>query len=476
MYQARFERGVCIECLLCYDACPNDNIVSNYGLPGQGADNTCTGCKYCMDACPTKACQIIYDPHLEEKVWSKAKVDDVRYKAETGKSQIMSCGTQDKATLFDKIVFVPGQLSRPPLLSDEKVNTSVTIGKNCKKPVTIETPIIIGAMSFGALSKSAKIALARGTRLSGSMANTGEGGMLPEERAEAKNLVVQYSTGKYGITEEVLRSGDMIEIKIGQGAKPGMGGHLLKGKITPEIAKVRGIKLGVDCISPSRHIGINTVKDLQNLVNRLRDTTGGVPIAIKIAAGHVEADLEYAMAAGPDVIMIDGMEGGTGAAPIVASDQAGIPTLFAIRRAVDYLGSDKKNITLGIGGGLRDASDFAKAIALGADLVYIGTAALLPLGCRLCRTCQKGTCPVGIATQNERLEMRLNIEDRANQLANYIKASTNELATIARLIGKDDVSKLDINDLRALDELTSKVTGIKLVYEDDKTICSGGGC
>jgi len=363
---------------------------------------------------------------------------------------------------FDDLVFVPAQLFKRPVdYFREEISSRTIIGKNSKKPIILETPIVIGAMSFGALSKEAKIALAKASTLAGTMENTGEGGMLPEEREFSKRLIIQYSTARFGITEEVLKKADAIEIKIGQGAKPGQGGLLPKEKITEEIARIRNISRDKDIHSPAYHLDIKNIDDLKKKVNWLRNLTGGVPIIIKLAAGDVESDVEMAVKANPDVIAIDGMEGGTGAAPQVILDEVGTPTLIALvkaRKTLDRIGAKQE---LWIGGGLNNGGDFAKALALGADAVFCATSLLVAMGCIYCRLCYLGKCPKGIATQEENLRKNLNIEEASQKIANFIKNSTEEIKMIAGSCGENDIHKLNKGHLRALNSEIAKITEIK---------------
>jgi len=376
----------------------------------------------------------------------------------------ISSGRSSKAGRFsfDDLVFVPAQLFKRPVdYFREEISSRTIIGKNSKKPIILETPIVIGAMSFGALSKEAKIALAKASTLAGTMENTGEGGMLPEEREFSNRLIIQYSTARFGITEEILKKADAIEIKIGQGAKPGQGGLLPKEKITEEIARIRNISRDKDIHSPAYHLDIKNIDDLKEKVNWLRNLTGGVPIIIKLAAGDVESDVEMAVKANPDVIAIDGMEGGTGAAPQVILDEVGTPTLIALvkaRKTLDRIGAKQE---LWIGGGLNNGGDFAKALALGADAVFCATSLLVAMGCIYCRLCYLGKCPKGIATQEENLRKNLNIEEASQKIANFIKNSTEEIKMIAGSCGENDIHKLNKGHLRALNSEIAKITEIK---------------
>ncbi len=365
---------------------------------------------------------------------------------------------------FDELVFLPAQLSKRPVdYYREKISSKTIIGKNSKKPIELETPIIIGAMSFGALSKEAKIALAKASKMAGTIANTGEGGMLSEEREFAKFLTIQYSTGRFGITEEILKKADAIEIKIGQGAKPGMGGLLTKEKLTEEIIKVRNVEEGKDVHSPPYHPDIKNKEDLKNKIEWLRGLTGGVPIILKLAAGYVEDDVKLAVEANPDIIAIDGMEGGTGAAPEAVLNEVGIPTLFALAKARKILDELAAKQELWIGGGLTKGSDFAKALALGADAVFCGTAFLVAMGCTYCRLCYLGRCNFGLTTQDPELRKRLNIEEASKKVANYIKNCTEEIKMITGACGKNNIHDLNEEDLRSLSLTVSKITGISLV-------------
>jgi len=367
---------------------------------------------------------------------------------------------------FEDLVFVPAQLSKRPVdYYKEKITAETVIGKNSKKPIKIETPIIIGAMSFGAVSREAKTALAKASTLAGTIENTGEGGMLPEEREFSKFLIFQYSTGRFGVDEETIKKANAIEIKIGQGAKGGMGGLLPAEKVTEEIAKIRKVEIGKDIHSPAYHLDIKNIEGLRKKVEWLRELTGGVPIILKLAAGDVENDIKLAIKANSDIIAIDEMEGGTGAAPEVMLNEVGIPTLAALvksREVLDKIGAKQE---LWIGGGLNKGGDFAKALALGADAVFCATALLIAMGCNYCRLCYLGKCPVGIATQNPELRKNLNIETASQNVANFIKNCTEEIKMIAGACGENNIYKLNKGHLRALNSEIAKIAKLKLVGE-----------
>ena len=367
---------------------------------------------------------------------------------------------------FDDLVFVPAQLAKRPVdYFKETISTKTILGRNSKRPVGIDVPILVAAMSFGALSKNAKIALAKGSALAGTVANTGEGGLINEEREFAKRLVIQYSTGRFGIDEEILKKADIIEIKIGQGAKGGQGGLLQKEKVTPEIAAVRRVEMGNDVHSPAYHPDIKTVTDLKAKVDWLRKLSGGVPIVIKLAAGDIESDVKIAVQANSDIIAIDGLTGGTGAAPEVMLDEMGIPTLPALvktREVLDKLGAKQE---LWISGGFYTGGDVAKALALGADAVFMGSAMLAALGCVGCNLCYLGKCPKGIATQDPELVKNMDVDVAAQNVANFIKNCTEEVKMMAGAVGHDDIHDLSANDLRGLTLEISKIAGVKMAGE-----------
>lgn len=363
---------------------------------------------------------------------------------------------------FDNLVFVPAQLAKRPVdYFKEKISSKTIVGKNSKRPVEIEAPIIIAAMSFGALSKNAKIALAKGSALAGTIANTGEGGILDEEREFAKKLTIQYSTGRFGIDEKILKLADIIEIKIGQGAKGGQGGLLQKEKLTPEVAAARRVKLGEDVHSPACHPDIVCVDDLKAKVDWLRALSGGVPIAIKLAAGDVKKDVSIAIEANPDIIAIDGGGGGTGAAPEVMLDEVGIPALPALVAARGVLDKTNAKQELWIGGGFYAGGDVAKALALGADVVFMGSAMLAAMGCAGCNLCYTGQCPKGVATQDPNLAKNLDIDTAANNIANFIKHCNEEVKMIAGAVGHNNIHELNKDDLRSLTMETAQTAGIK---------------
>ena len=473
MFQIQWHERLCINCLKCVDVCPQKNLTVYRGMPAQAKVNTCTGCGFCTTSCPSGS---IYHVTLNEDYWGSwnPKIRDAAFKtAKTGKYVISGKGSDRKMLNWDNLVFLPGQLSKPPLLDSEFVDTSVIIGPNAKKPVPLSTPIMVGAMSFGSLSIEAKMALALGCTAAGSMANTGEGGMHEKERESAKYLTLQYSTGRFGVAQKDLEAADMIEIKLGQGAKPGLGGHLLADKITPEIARVRNMieagarfRPGENAISPARHLDIFDINGWKKRVTELREVTGGVPIAIKIAGGLVERDLELVMQVNPDVLVVDGGEGGTGAAPSIAKDHAGLPLTYLLPRTIRYLEARglRDSVTLVAAGGLKGPADFAKVLALGADAVYSSGYLKFGLGCVYCRSCETGRCPVGITTQDPALRRHLHVEERAREVRNLIHIATNEIAKICRLAGADSIRNLSPKSMVALSEDIAAATGIPMAY------------
>ena len=369
--------------------------------------------------------------------------------------------TKEPVISWDEILIKGAQLAKMPLNKEVPVNTKTVVGPRAEKPLVIETPIYISHMSFGALSKEAKIALAKGSAAVQTLICSGEGGLLPEEFDAAYRYVFEYVPNQYSATEENLKNVDAIEIKIGQSAKPGMGGHLPGNKVTSEIARIRGFKEGEDIRSPSHFDDIRSREDLKQRVDWLRETSGGRPIGIKLAAGDIEADIEFAVYAGPDFITIDGRAGATGSAPKFVKASTSIPTLFAIYRARKYLDeNDVADVSLTITGGLRISSDFAKALALGADAVAISTSALIAIGCQQYRVCNTGRCPMGIATQDPELRRRLDIDQAAQGLENFLRISTEELKDFARLTGNNDVHGLTISNLCTTSSEISNYTAI----------------
>ncbi|MDD6223941.1 MAG: FMN-binding glutamate synthase family protein, partial [bacterium] len=334
------------------------------------------------------------------------------------------------------------------------------VGKNAKKPMVIESPIFISHMSFGALSKEIKTALAIGSSKVKTAIASGEGGILEDEINNAYKYIFEYVPNKYSVTDENLKRVDAIEIKIGQGTKPGMGGHLPGSKVTEEIAKVRNKKVGEDIISPSKFDSINSKEDLKKLVEELRIRSEGRPIGVKIAAGRIEKDLEFISYAKPDFITIDGRGGATGASPKVIRDATSVPTIYALARARKYLDEHKLDIDLIITGGLHISSDFAKALALGADAVAIATSAMVAAACEQFLICETGMCPVGVATQNEELRSRIKIEQSAKRLENYLNTTNEELKTFARIAGHKNIHALSKDDLITINDDISKYTNI----------------
>lgn len=370
----------------------------------------------------------------------------------------------DRNTLpkWEDIQFLPAQLATRPLMDDEEVKTKVVIGPKAKKPLELELPIFVSDMSFGALSREAKIALAKGAEMARTGICSGEGGMLPEEQANNSRYFYELASGKFGFSWEKVQKAQAFHFKAGQGAKTGTGGHLPGSKVTKEIAKVRGLKVGETAISPAAFPDLKTAEDFKRVANEVREKTGGVPIGFKIAASHIEADIDFALAVGIDYIILDGRGGGTGSAPTILRDNINVPTIPALARARKHLDDvGAKGVSLIITGGLRVAEDFAKAMMLGADAIAVSNSALQAIGCLGMRACNTNNCPVGIATQKESLRQRIIIDQSAKQLHNFFDASNQLLKVISRACGHNDVRHFNIKDLSTLSYNMYKLTGIR---------------
>lgn len=421
-------------------------------------------------------------PPLEESWSYDAKtLAYIQRAAATGLYEIRGLGAKRRVPHFDDLVFLGASLSRYPLEGyRERCVTRTVLGTRYgAKPIELATPITIAGMSFGSLSANAKEALGLAASEVGTSTTTGDGGMTPEERRSSRTLIYQCLPSRYGFNPDDLRQADAIEIVIGQGAKPGGGGMLLGQKVNPRVAKMRTLPPGVDQRSACRHPDWTGPDDLEIKIKELREITDWEkPIFVKVGATRTYYDVKLAINAGADVVVVDGMQGGTAATQTVFIEHVGIPTLAAVRQAADAIADTnmKGVVQLVISGGIRTGADVAKALALGADAVSIGQAALMAMGCNAtswvkpdgthvdatsdyadlgtapgyCHHCHTGRCPVGITTQDEELEQRLHPPIAARRLRNYLRTLTMELTTIARACGKQNVHHLEPEDLVAL--------------------------
>ena len=418
-------------------------------------------------------------------IFSSRVIDDIQIKAESGVYSMRGYGTlrERRWATFDDLTFLPCSLTRTPLEGyREKCTTSTVLGTRfAKKSIELDIPIMITGMSWGALSYNAKVALAKGASQIGSSNTTGDGGMLAAERENSRILIYEVLPSRYGINVHHMRMSDGIELTIGQGAKPGTGGLLLGSKISEDIAKQRELPAGVDQRSPARHPDMLGPDDMIIKIEELREATDWqVPIFVKLGASRVYDDVKLAAKAGADVVVVDGMEGGTGASPAIMQEHTGIPTLAAVceaRAALEDMGLYGE-VQLVISGGIRDGVDAAKAMALGADAIYIGTAALIALNCNrpiyvedyhklgtephFCHHCHTGQCPVGVTTQDPELMKRLPIDEATERVTNLLRAMTLEVQMLARACGKSDVHHLEPEDMAALTPEASAVCKVPL--------------
>jgi glutamate synthase domain-containing protein 2 len=410
--------------------------------------------------------------HRPSPIWDEYVIEDIQAKARLARYRLTGFSLHRTIPRLDDLTFLPAAMTRLPLEGyREKCETKTILGAHhgCTNPLELEIPVYFTSMSFGALSWNAKAALGRAATRLGTCTCTGEGGMLPEERQESSRLVYQMTPSRYMLDLEHIRMADAIELVVGQGAKPGTGGVLLGAKVADRVAEMRTLPKGIDQRSAVRHPDFLGADDMQVKLEELRVATDNrVPIFVKMGACRVKEDVKIAAKAGADVIVVDGMEGATGASPEILLDHTGVPTIAAVsaaREALEELGLYGE-VNLVVSGGIRNGVDAAKALALGADAVAIGTAALIALNCNAplyvedyhamgtgpgqCHHCHTGMCPVGITTQDPELVERLQVEPAAQRVVNFVNSMVMETTLLAKACGKGDVHNLEPEDLRAL--------------------------
>ena len=479
----------CIGCRVCERQCANEVHHYDEDLKKMVADESkCVNCHRCVSLCPTRALKIVKSDHTFKASanWTGENINDVYRQAGTGGVLLSSMGNpRPHPVYWDKMLINASQVTNPsidPLR--EPMETRTFLGQ---KPTQIErdengeiitkttpqleitTPIMFSAMSYGSISYNAHESLARAATELGILYNTGEGGLHEDFYKYGPNTIVQVASGRFGVHKDYLNSGVAIEIKMGQGAKPGIGGHLPGAKIVGEVAKTRMIPEGSDAISPAPHHDIYSIEDLRQLVFSLKEASDyKKPVIVKIAAVHNVAAIASGIArSGADIIAIDGYRGGTGAAPTRIRDNVGIPIELALASVDERLRQEgiRGSVSIVVGGSIRNSADVVKAIALGADAVYIGTAALLALGCHLCRSCHGGKCNWGIATQRPELVKRLNPEVGYKRLVNLVNAWDHEIKEMMGGMGINSIESLKGNRLMLrgidLNEKELEILGIK---------------
>lgn len=483
------DKDRCIKCQACARQCSNEVHRYDADLDMMISDSQqCVDCQRCVCICPTGALKIVDNPNKfrNNSNWSQQIMTEVYKQAETGGVLLSAMGNPKEYPVYwDKILLNASQVTNPPIDPlREPMETKVFLGKKPKNvsfnedgsvktettpTLELSTPIMFSAMSYGSISRNAHESLARAATELGIFYNTGEGGLHKDFYQYGPNTIVQVASGRFGVFKDYLETGAAIEIKMGQGAKPGIGGHLPGAKILEDVSRTRMIPMGTDAISPAPHHDIYSIEDLRQLVLSLKEATEyKKPVIVKIAAVHNVAAIASGIArSGADIIAIDGYRGGTGAAPTRIRDNVGIPIELALASVDQRLRDEgiRNEVSVVVAGSIRSSSDVVKAIALGADACYIGTDALLALGCHLCRSCQTGKCNWGIATQRPDLVKRLNPNIGYQRLVNLVHAWDHEIKEMMGGMGINSVEALKGNRLMlrgiGLNEKELEILGIQ---------------
>ncbi len=491
-YRVHRDPEACIQCKVCIKQCPYGVHYFDEKLQKvRHNEYKCTCCQRCVAMCPTQALLIHEKPaqFKANALWRSVHIKNIYKQAASGGVLLTGMGSPaDIPVYWDNLLLDASQVTNPsidPLREPMELRTVIGSkpdrlefaetpeGPVLKTPLgpqlILDMPIMFGAMSFGAINYNVQLALARAATASGTLFNTGEGGLHESFYEFGPHAIVQVASGRFGVHRDYLNAGRAVEIKIGQGAKPGIGGHLPGEKITGEVSRTRMIPLGADAISPAPHHDIYSIEDLLQLIYALKEATGyRLPVGVKIAAVHnVAAIASGVVRAGADFVTIDGMRGGTGAAPAMIRDNVGLPIELALAVVDQRLRDEgiRNQASILASGGIRCSADVVKAIALGADAVYIGTAALLAVGCTLCAKCYLGKCPWGITTNDPELAKRQNPEQAAARLTNLLRAWSHEIQEMLGGMGLNAIESLRGNrdKLRAvgLGQMECDTLGVK---------------